>query len=138
MSYKIRISCTSSNQFMFNGKKITDKLMYNLGLTSQITYLEYVTAVVLLYKKLSGFTTKTLEFFCTNEISENQFVEFIKFMKCLGFSSQNKECSIDFMVDGDIKWKYNFHSLKSMPIEKKTKMKNNSFYMLRYLYKNKQ
>ena len=46
-----------------------------------------ITSSLILYKKFENFTTKTLEFLCNKEITEDDFKDFIKNMHDIGFIS---------------------------------------------------
>ena len=93
MSYKIKISCTSKKELCYNNNKISkpnsekdyDKLKYELK--QLVNNHNNITSSLILYKKFENFTTKTLEFLCNKEITEDDFKDFIKNMHDIGFIS---------------------------------------------------
>lgn len=133
--YTIRINCTSLNDlgFIHQGKSIKiNKKNYKFIHTCSDMYIPS-----LLYKKLNNFTTKTLEFNFYNELTENEFIDFITKMTDSGFISTNTNTIQYIQQDGDgfkIIYNYSF-SIKPIKLELKyiSRKKNRSTYTRQFL-----
>ena len=93
MSYKIKISCTSKKELCYNNNKISKPNSKKKSekdydkLKQLVNNHNNITSSLILYKKFENFTTKTLEFLCNKEITEDDFKDFIKNMHDIGFIS---------------------------------------------------
>ena len=94
--YKIRIDCTSKDNLCFDNKKIKKESYNNIHSRLQPSNINYIYEIYILYKNYKSFTYKSLEFNCT-EINENEFIEFIKKMKNIGFCCLNHKTTIQFI-----------------------------------------
>jgi hypothetical protein len=107
----------------------------NLHLSSY----RYVNSCNILYKKkkanLYGFTCKFLEIFCDNLITLNQFKKFVKKMKKVGFSSNNKT-TIEFIntITNDNIYCYEFQTIKEIKPDEYKKLKNCSRYVTKNIF----
>lgn len=133
MSYKIKISCTSKEELCYNNEKISKENYNKIGLDQLVNNYDYIKESYLLFKRID-IITKTLEFSCNNEISENDFELFIKNMHDIGFTSEQKrrDTCILFISNDDPHnpiHTYNFRTIKKI-IKNKTnkKLKNRSKY----------
>ena len=94
MNFKIKISCIRNDELLHNNKQISIK-NYNkydkYELDKLFNNFNYIKKSFILYKKLIGnkFITKTLEFLCNNEITDDDFKLFIKNMHDVGFYSKD-------------------------------------------------
>ena len=133
MMYTIKIECT--HRFYCNGRKIQNKPYIKLQLKELVNQFDYITKSVLLFKTLKKTTTKRLEFVCNREISQSEFVEFIKSMKEIGFSSESNKC-IKFVKNEPYEsiYKFNFDSYTPVLEKKKENKKNKSTYYVQCLY----
>jgi predicted transport protein len=91
INYKIKIGCTSEDELCYNNKKISNKNYNKPNFEELMNNTDYIETALILYKKIlyKKFTTKSLEFMCKREISEDEFKTFIESMKKIGFKSNN-------------------------------------------------
>jgi hypothetical protein len=160
MSYKIKISCTKKEELCYNNNKISkpnskkksekdyDKLKYELK--QLVNNYNYINSSLILYKKFETFTTKTLEFLCNKEITEDDFKYFIKNMHDIGFFSGYNTKITFVKLDKPNNESANKHFLRLIkkPIltylfqsitkieeeEEKKRRRNNSTYHTQILY----
>jgi len=134
-NYKIKISCTNEEDLNYKKEKCTKKIILDDEFKLLMENNKYIEKGLFLHKTQEKFTTKTLEFLCNNEISEEDFKTFIQDMKNIGFSSKNDNHRISFInVDNPHNPIYScyFVSLENC----KKKKKNGSCYATELLYKN--
>ena len=116
--FKIRINCTTQKDLTINNKKINTKSFNN----SEFKTDEYITKIAILYednlhsKDDLCYITKTIEFFCNREITNEEFIDFIKKIKSYGFISKRKEPKIQFITDNKVIYNYNFNEV--IPFQK--------------------
>ena len=148
-NYKIKIECTSEDKLCYNNKKISNKNYNRPNFEELINNTDYIETALILYKKVYEnkiITTKSLEFMCKcdNEISEFNFLTFIKNMKNIGYSSgkfntihlikiiNNKKNCVEETI---LKYKFQLETKTKTKIKKKEKKKNKSTYSTQFLYK---
>ena len=103
---------TTKLNLQYNGKPISRKNHNEINFKKLIDDSNYINTRLILYKILSKLmfrpiTTKTLEFLCSNEneLTEIEFVCFIKDMKNIGFSCLDENNTIHLIK---------LHKLKSV------------------------
>jgi hypothetical protein len=135
-NYKIKIECTTKDDLCYKKNKISNKNYNRPNFEELINNTDYIeTALILHIKKYyikKKFTTKSLEFMCKREISEDEFQTFIKNMKEIGFES-NKDNTIHLIKINDNKpskqiFIYNFQSEEEIDITPKN---NNYNYKIK-------
>lgn len=131
--YKIKINCTSEDQLSFENSKISKQMCQHLLSKLQ---LDNVESIILLHKtNCNSFVSKTLEFICSKEINEEQFIAFIHNMQRAGFVSKTNS-KIQFIDnDGNIIFNYRFNTCLPALLKMKKRRKNKSRYSLQFLYK---
>lgn len=139
--YKIKISCTHKEELNYKKEKCTKKIILDDEFKLLMKNNKYIEKGLFLHKTQKKFTTKTLEFLCNSEISENDFETFIKNMKDIGFSSKNNKPISFINVDNPHNpiYSWYFESLENCKKKKKKKnldIKNGSCYATELLYKN--
>jgi len=107
MNFKSRIYCTKENHLNFKGKSINDNIFKCKQLigclqsenTTFIERIQIVSKTIKGGKKKLPYTFKSLslEFLISRKIEEAEFVELIRKMKECGFSSSEKNISIQFI-----------------------------------------
>jgi hypothetical protein len=134
--YKIKINCTSKNDLCFDNKKI-NKTQYNkINYVLKPNIYEYIDSIIILNKKHieNGFITKTIEFLCNKELSENEFSNFIEKLKCCSFNSKNDTLiQVINIKTNDIVFNYKFNTGIATKEVRKNK-KNKSIYFVEKLY----
>lgn len=100
LKFKCRIDCTSVEQLNFNGYAVDTHTNYNslLGLLQQdnIYYLERIQIVC--RKRVDiNYTLKSLEFFISKKLEEQEFADLIRIMKDCGFRSDSRNNRIQFL-----------------------------------------
>ena len=135
---KIKINCSNLDDFAFKSKKINTKIINHKVFGEMVSHfaengITFIDAnnVILLYKNLDKFTTKTLEFGCTRMIEEEDVKNFIITLKSFSFVSKN---SVTIKFYGKYPFKgncaYDFNTNKSVEITpSKRKYKNRSHYV---------
>ena len=138
--YKIKIACTSEDELCYNNKKISKKNYNKLNFEELMNNIDYIETALILYKKIlyKKFTTKSLEFMCKREISEDEFKTFIESMKKIGFESNNDN-TIHLIKINDNKpseqiFIYNFQSEEKINIIPKN---NNYNYKIKIAWTSK-
>lgn len=133
--YKIRINCTSQKDLTINNKKINAKTFNNFISKTDID--DYILKISILYednfhmKNDISFINKTLEFYCSREITEEEFKEFINKLKIFNFISKKKHSKIQFIDnDGNIIYNYNYITGLSYP---KKSIKSIHYYQNLYI-----
>jgi len=125
MSYKIKINCTSREELSFKTIKInnhTFEEFRDIKYPQYIYRLNFVTRNVTNIKKNEHFTIKYLEFMCDRLVEDKELIEFIKYMKLLGFDSKNNnKVSLINSDNNTYISEYYFNSLKKSKIVKKPK-----------------
>ena len=98
--YKITVDCTQTGDFSFHDGKITKEIYPEINTQLDPTQFDFIHSINILYKnfKISkrkhakipkrGFTFKNFEVL-VDEIDEEQFIDFIKKMKDVGFTTEN-------------------------------------------------
>ena len=121
--YKIRINCTSQKDLTINSKKISRNI-YNT-LENKPDNIDYITKIAILYednfhsKTDLNFINKTLEFYCSRLISEDEFKDFINNLKTTGFISRKNEPKIQLIdYEGKIIFNYNYNTVEPFPNNK--------------------
>ena len=121
--YKIRINCTSQKDLTINNKKI-NRIVYNT-LENKPDNIDYITKISILYednfhsKTDINFINKTLEFYCSRVISEDEFKDFINNLKLIGFTSRKNEPKIQLIDnEGKIIFNYNYNTVEPFPNNK--------------------
>ena len=121
--YKIRINCTSQKDLTVNNKKIS-RISYN-NLENKPDNIDYITKISILYednfhsKSDVNYINKTLEFYCSRVISEEEFKNFINNLKNSGFNSKKKEPKIQLIDnEGKIIFNYNYNTIEAFPNNK--------------------
>ena len=139
-NYKIKISCTSINDLCHNNKKLSTKNYGKLNLEKLINNTDYIEKTLILYKKFGASTTKSLEFLCKSDrqISDVEFLTFIKNMINIGFSSNNNTTihliKINNNKPNEPIFIYNFQSMTKTNIKKTKNKPNKSTYHTHILY----
>lgn len=159
-NYKIKIACTKKKELQYNKKPISRKNHNKINFIKLIDDSNYINTGLILYKTLKKLefrpiTTKTLEFLCSseNELTEIEFVGFIKDMKNIGFSSdmyntihliklhkseQEQDKYIHSIKRKDVEehiYRYRFSSEENIETKnKRKKLKNRSLYSTQILY----
>ena len=133
-NYKIKISCTSKEELSLNNKKIS---MKNYTKNKLLLHKhDYINKIIILYKISHKFTTKTLEFLCTNLITEIDFKIFIQNMIDNGFSSKYNT-TISFIKNDNPHnpiYSYKFQTItKNNKVKQIKKSNNNSKYITYFL-----
>jgi len=119
--YKIRIDCTCQKDLTINNKKINSKSYNDSGFS--VKNFNYITKISILHedslhcKNDLCYINKTLEFFCNREITKEEFVDFITYMKNNGFTSKRKEPKIQF-IDNDSRIIHNYNYNLGVPFQK--------------------
>ena len=109
--FKIRINCTTQKDLTINNKKINTKSFSNCAFKCD----NFITKIAILYednlhsKDDLCYITKTLEFFCDKEITQEEFINFINKLKDAGFISKRKEPKIQFISDNKVIYNYNYN-----------------------------
>jgi hypothetical protein len=138
INYKIKIRCTTEDELCYNNKKISNKNYNKPNFEELMNKIDYIETALILYKNFKKFTTKSLEFMCKREISEDEFKTFIKDMKDIGFKSNNdntiKLIKINDNKPNELTYKFQLETKE--PNEEYIYKKNNSTYSTQYLYKN--
>jgi TATA-box binding protein (TBP) (component of TFIID and TFIIIB) len=138
-NYKIKIGCTSEDKLCYNNKKISNKNYNKPNFEELMNKIDYIETALILYKNFKKFTTKSLEFMCKREISEDEFKTFIKDMKDIGFKSNNdntiKLIKINDNKPNELILTYKFQLETKEPNEEYIYKKNKSTYSTQFLYK---
>jgi len=136
-NYKIKILCTSKDELCYNNKKISIKNYNKLKLEELINKNNIYKLLILYKKNKQNFTTKTLEFLCNEEMTEDNFQTFIKDMIDIGFSSKYNTVIqfIDNNKPNEPIYTYKFQSITKTNKKYKNKIPNNSTYYTQFLYK---
>jgi hypothetical protein len=142
INYKIKIGCTSEDELCYNNKKISNKNYNRPNFEELMNKIDYIETALILYKQIlykhfKKFTTKSLEFMCKREISEDEFKTFIKDMKDIGFKSNNYNIIklIKINKPNKLILTYNFQLETKEPNEEYIFKKNKSTYSTQFLYK---
>jgi hypothetical protein len=134
---KIRIYCTSIKELQINNEKINLETYNKLNKKPEDLF-EYILKVHILHKKKPSinFTTKTLVFTCNTNITEEEFINFIKMLQIIGFKSLNKKPIIQYINDEEIIiFNYNFNKIKPEKLEEpKEQSKPKPLYKQQNLY----
>ena len=141
MSYKIRIPCTSKNEFCFDNKPITKNITDEIYAALRFRNMEYADSASILFKhskrkgKEDYITTKNIEFFCDKLLQEKDIRKFIKKLKKCKFSSIH-DSRVEFIDTrtNDVLNKIRFTTGESATIEPRgQKQKNQSKYFVHKL-----
>lgn len=139
MAYKIRIPCTSKNEFCFDNKPITKNITNEIYTALRFRNMEYADRASILFKyykqKGKDMITKNLEFFCDNLMQEKDIRKFIKKLKKCKFSSI-RDTRVEFIDTrtNDVLNKIRFTTGESVTIEPRgQKQKNQSRYFVHKL-----
>jgi hypothetical protein len=117
----IRIDCTCQKDLTINNKKINNKSYANSKFS--VKSFDFINKVSILYEDSLHsnndlcFITKTLEFLCNREITEEEFAIFITYMKDNGFISKRKEPKIQF-INNENRIIYNYDYNLGIPFNK--------------------
>lgn len=136
--FKIATYCTSIDQLNLNGKPIKKSSDMN---SLKLKTIDYLKIAELQYKRKLGFTLKSLQFKFNRELSEDEFVSFIKKMKESGYKTNRKEHQIVFIEttqnkEYKIKYSYDYVTVKTMCYPYKHKDTVNKWsYATKILYK---
>ena len=135
--FKIATYCTSIDQLNLNGKPIKKSSDMN---PLKIKTIDYLKIAELQYKRKLGFTLKSLQFKFNRELSEDEFVSFIKKMKESGYKTNRKKHQIVFIEttqnkEYKIKYSYDYLTLKRLHPYKHTDKVNKWSYATKILYK---
>jgi hypothetical protein len=135
--YKIKIECTSEDKLCYNNKKISNKNYNKPNFEELMNKIDYIETALILYKHFKKFTTKSLEFMCKREISEDEFKTFIKYIKNIGFKSNNDNTIklIKINKPNELILTYKFQLETKEPNEEYIFKKNKSTYSTQFLYK---
>jgi hypothetical protein len=138
-AYKITVDCTNTNVFSFRDKKITKEIYPEIHTQLDPIQFDFIDRINILHKEAKkskrGFTFKNFEVLC-NKINEEQFVDFIKRMKEVGFTTKNN-CHI-YMLDnkGNFVYTYDFNECDKLLDNPERKEKTNNWnYKTQSLYK---
>lgn len=98
MSYKIKISCTHTDELSFKGKNI--KKTINQKISNMVKEVSYVNRIVLVTRiiltKRKNNIKKSLEFYCDDKLDKNGLIELIDKIKQFGFESE-KNTKVEFI-----------------------------------------
>ena len=140
--FKIATYCTSIDELNLNGKPIKKSSDMN---PLNLKTIDYLKIAELQYKRKLGFTLKSLQFKFNRELSEDEFVSFIKKMKESGYKTNRKEHQIVFIEttqnkesqnkEYKIKYSYDYLTLKRLHPYKHTDKVNKWSYATKILYK---
>lgn len=135
--FKIATYCTSIDQLNLNGKPIKKSSDMN---PLKLKTIDYLKIAELQYKRKLGFTLKSLQFKFNRELSEDEFVSFIKKMKESGYKTNRKEHQIVFIEttqnkEYKIKYSYDYVTVKTLFSYKHTDKVNKWSYATKILYK---
>jgi len=136
--FKIATYCTSIDQLNLNGKPIKKSSDMN---PLKIKTIDYLKIAELQYKRKLGFTLKSLQFKFNRELSEDEFVSFIKKMKESGYKTNRKKHQIVFIEttqnkEYKIKYSYDYVTVKTLCYPYKHTDKVNKWsYATKILYK---
>ena len=133
--YKIRINCTSGDDLRFEQRKIRPILYPDMVAALEPYAMDFLLSIHIEHKKTGPFVKKILDIVCSERIEEEQFVEWIRFMKERGFVS--KKNTIQMVDDSNtILLHYDFNTEQpSIPPKRKPSSRSTSFYSHQYLYK---
>ena len=127
--FKIRIRCTSIEELSYNNKKISK--------TNKICVFDSnIEKIIILHKRLDGFTTKTLEFIYNKQLNEEEFIKFIHTLKEHGFKTENSKHPIQFMKMNPFTTllNYTFMNANKIALDNFSKKKNRSSYKTETVY----
>lgn len=136
--FKIATYCTSIDQLNLNGKPIKKSSDMN---PLKLKTIDYLKIAELQYKRKLGFTLKSLQFKFNRELSEDEFVSFIKKMKESGYKTNRKKHQIVFIEttqnkEYKIKYSYDYVTVKTLCYPYKHTGKVNKWsYATKILYK---
>jgi len=136
--FKIATYCTSIDQLNLNGKPIKKSSDMN---PLKLKTIDYLKIAELQYKRKLGFTLKSLQFKFNRELSEDEFVSFIKKMKESGYKTNRKKHQIVFIEttqnkEYKIKYSYDYVTVKTLCYPYKHTDKVNKWsYATKILYK---
>ena len=141
--FKIAIYCTSINELNLNGKPIkksSDMIPLNLKTIDYIKIAELQFKTKWQPKTRKSFTRKSLQFKFNQELSEDEFVSFIKKMKETGYKTNRKKHKIAFIETQNkeytIKYLYAYDTLERLQLlPYKHDLKNRWSYNTKTLYK---
>jgi len=142
--FKIAIYCTSINELNLNGKPIkksSDMIPLNLKTIDYIKIAELQFKTKWQPKTRKSFTRKSLQFKFNQELSEDEFVSFIKKMKESGYKTNRKKHQIVFIEttqnkEYKIKYSYDYVTVKTLCYPYKHTDKVNKWsYATKILYK---
>ena len=131
--YKIKISCTTKDEFSFYNKKINQKTYKKMDTILQVNAICYINSIGILYKKNKDcqVTTKTLEFIFNKELNETEFLDFINKLKACNFKSKiDTKIRLINIITNEVKFCYKYNSCIFIKDKIKKHKKNNSNYFL--------
>lgn len=130
--YIIKIDCTNKEKLALNYKKITrdgfdTQNPTDVALGYFVSIFPYIESVAIVHVKIAGFTKRYLYFFCynENELSDQEFINFIGVLKNIGFIAQFKNAIISYVqisnigdnyMHSDI-LKYNYNSEEKLEVD---------------------
>jgi len=141
-NFKARIECTSVEQLNFNGSDVDTRTNYNniLGLL-QPENIAYIKGIQIVCRKRMdiNFTLKSLEFFISKKLEEQEFADLIRIMKECGFRSDSCNNSIQFLdirtTPMTLLYDYNFRTEKPNSLTGLQAKANRYTYNTKVLYK---
>jgi len=142
LNFKARIECTSVEQLNFNGYAVDTRTNYNnlLGLL-QPENIDYVERIQIVCRKRVdiNYTLKSLEFFISKELEEQEFADLIRRMIECGFRSDSRNNRIQFLETSTtpmtLLYDYNFRTEKPNSLTGLQAKANRYTYNTKVLYK---
>jgi len=131
---KIRINCTCQKDLTINNKKINRKNYKEYS--SKLNDIDYISRISILYEddfhstNDINYINKTLEFYLFNDITKEEFEDFILKLHKLGYVSKRENPKIQYFNSyGVLEYNYNFNTIKPF-----TKNSVKSIYHSMHLY----
>ena len=135
---KIRINCTTQEHLQLNNKKINLK-NYNKIDENRPDNFDYISKIYLLQKfkfinNKTAYIKKSLEFICTRDITEDEFIKFVENLKKIGFTTKKENQQIQYIdLEGKVALNYNYNTVKPYIIQAFSNKKK-SLYRQQNLY----
>jgi hypothetical protein len=138
LNFKARIECTSVEQLNFNGYAVDTHNIIELLQPENIDYVERIQIVC--RKRIDiNYTLKSLEFFISKELEEQEFADLIRRMKDCGFRSDSRNSRIQFLdirtTPMKLLYDYNFRTEKPNSLTGLQAKANRYTYNTKVLYK---
>jgi hypothetical protein len=142
LNFKARIECTSVEQLNFNGSDVDTHTNYNnlLGLL-QPENIAYIKGIQIVCRKRIdiNYTLKSLEFFISKELEEQEFADLIRRMIDCGFRSDSRNNRIQFLDTSTtpmtLLYDYNFRTGTPNSLIRIQAKANRYIYNTKVLYK---